>query len=471
MDFLDLTQMGFANLWRTKLRTILTILGVIIGIGALTSMISFGTGMQKNITDAFKKNDLFTSLNVTARKIDLQQIAEGDMEGIQQELNKKSIALNDSVVTEIKKIPGVELAFPEISIPVKIQYRGKETTTSLRAIPAEMKEFPPFNKMKYGSFFTGNSSDEVALRNSLLKNLKISISANDSIKTDTSTNFLYMPADSLINDSVKIITKVIDLSGIIRNPFGMMMGGMKKMPFKDSVINMKICGIVRDPEDFGQDRFGRGIFVPVNTAKKIPQLGFKDVFELLGDNTNKGQYSSIYVRVKDVKNMTSVSNQLKSMGLNVFAFSEQLKSIKRAFLIMDSLLGAVGIIALVVAALGIINTMLMSILERTREIGIMKSIGGSEGEIKTIFFVEASVIGFIGAIFGIGLGWGVTRIANMIMNAKLLPQDLPKVDLFYFPWWLIAGAIAFSIVISLAAGLYPAIRAARIDPVRALRHD
>jgi putative ABC transport system permease protein len=384
---------------------------------------------------------------------------------------KKSVALNDSIVTEIKKIPEVELAFPEISIPVKIQYRGKETTTSLRAIPAEMKEFPPFNKMKYGSFFTGNSSGEVALRNSLLKNLKISISANDSIKKDTSTNFLYMPADSLINDSVQIITKVIDLPGIIRNPFGMMMGGMKKMPFKDSVINMKICGIVRDPEDFGQDRFGRGIFVPVNTAKKIPQLGFKDVFELLGDNTNKGQYSSIYVRVKDVKNMTSVSNQLKSMGLNVFAFSEQLKSVKRAFLIMDSLLGAVGIIALVVAALGIINTMLMSILERTREIGIMKSIGGSEGEIKTIFFVEASVIGFIGAIFGIGLGWGVTRIANVIMNAKLLPQDLPKVDLFYFPWWLIVGAIAFSIVISLAAGLYPAIRAARIDPVRALRHD
>ena len=471
MDFLDLTQMGFANLWRTKLRTILTVLGVIIGIGALTSMVSFGTGMQKNITDAFKKNDLFTSLNVTAKKIDLQRIAEGDVEGIQQELSKKSVELNDSVITEIKKIPEIELVFPEIIIPVKIQYRGKETTTSLRAIPVEMKEFPPFNKMKYGAFFSSNSSREVALRNSLLKNLQISVTTGDSIRTDTATHFLQMPADSLINDTMKIITKVVDLSGILRNPFGMMMGGMKHMPFKDSVISMKICGIVEDPEDFGQDRFGRGIFIPVNTAKKIPQLGFNNVWELLGDNQNKGQYNSLYVRVKDIKNMTSVTNRLKDMGLNVFAFSEQLKSIKRAFLIMDSLLGAVGIIALVVAALGIINTMLMSILERTREIGIMKSIGGSEGEIKTIFFTEASVIGFIGAIFGIGLGWVVTRIANIIMNAKLVPQDLPKVDLFYFPWWLIAGAIAFSIVISLAAGLYPAIRAARIDPVRALRHD
>jgi ABC-type antimicrobial peptide transport system permease subunit len=113
----------------------------------------------------------------------------------------------------------------------------------------------------------------------------------------------------------------------------------------------------------------------------------------------------------------------------------------------------------------------MSILERTREIGIMKSIGGSEGEIRVIFFTEAATIGFTGAIFGLILGWFVTRVANVIINSKLRPEDLPEVDMFYFPWWLILGAMAFSILLSLAAGLYPAGRAARIDPVRALRHD
>ena len=116
-------------------------------------------------------------------------------------------------------------------------------------------------------------------------------------------------------------------------------------------------------------------------------------------------------------------------------------------------------------------TMVMSILERTREIGIMKAIGGSEKEIKLIFFVEAGFIGTLGAIFGLILGWLVTRIANQIVNAKLIPQDELPVDLFYFPLWLLLGATAFSILISLAAGLYPAIRAARIDPVKALRHD
>jgi putative ABC transport system permease protein len=115
--------------------------------------------------------------------------------------------------------------------------------------------------------------------------------------------------------------------------------------------------------------------------------------------------------------------------------------------------------------------MIMSILERTREIGIMKAVGGSENQIKIIFFVEAAFIGLIGALFGLALGWFVSRIANVIINTKLAPLDSPEVDLFYFPLWLITGAIAFSILVSLAAGLYPAIRAARIDPVRALRHD
>jgi len=121
--------------------------------------------------------------------------------------------------------------------------------------------------------------------------------------------------------------------------------------------------------------------------------------------------------------------------------------------------------------LGIVNTMIMSILERTREIGIMKAIGGSEIQIKWIFFVEAGSIGFIGAIFGLLLGWIVTRISNQIANSQFLPAGEPQVDFFYFPLWLILGAIAFSVILSLIAGLYPAIRAARIDPVKALRHD
>jgi putative ABC transport system permease protein len=138
---------------------------------------------------------------------------------------------------------------------------------------------------------------------------------------------------------------------------------------------------------------------------------------------------------------------------------------------MDAVLGAVGTIALIVAALGIINTMVMSILERRREIGVMKAIGGSENDIKMIFIVEAGTIGFVGAVLGLLLGWVVTRIANFVANSYLLPEEAPLINLFHFPAWLVAGAVAFSVVVSLAAGLYPAVRAARVDPVTALRHD
>jgi putative ABC transport system permease protein len=169
--------------------------------------------------------------------------------------------------------------------------------------------------------------------------------------------------------------------------------------------------------------------------------------------------------------ITPVREAVEEMGFGVLAVIDQLEEIKQTFLIMDALLGAVGTIALIVAALGIINTMVTSILERTREIGVMKAVGGSETDIRWIFFSEAATIGVIGGAFGLALGWAVTRIANAVANHYLRPQGVPEVDLFYMPVWLIAGALVFSVCVSLLAGLYPASRAARVDPVQALRHD
>jgi len=256
----------------------------------------------------------------------------------------------------------------------------------------------------------------------------------------------------------------------MRNPFMLLMRP-GNLPVKDSVMRFPIGGILPAEMEFTGNRFQGGAVIPMVTGRKMPNLGFSSVWDIVGKASDNDGYGSVYVRVNSTADQVRVKKQLEAMGLNVFALSDQLKEIKQAFLVMDSLLGAIGFIALFVAALGIINTLLMSILERTREIGIMKSIGGSEGEIRTIFFTEAATIGLIGAIFGLITGWLVTRVANTIINARLKPEDLPQVDLFYFPWWLILGATAFSIVLSLAAGLYPAGRAARIDPVSALRHD
>jgi putative ABC transport system permease protein len=144
---------------------------------------------------------------------------------------------------------------------------------------------------------------------------------------------------------------------------------------------------------------------------------------------------------------------------------------KRAFILLDLLLGLVGSIALTVASLGIINTMVMSILERTREIGIMKAVGGSDEDIRRIFLIEATLIGFVGGAFGIVLGWAVGRVINLGANIYLQNQGAPAANLFTIPWWLVAGGVGFALLISLLAGSFPAMRAARLDPIQALRHD
>jgi ABC-type antimicrobial peptide transport system permease subunit len=149
-----------------------------------------------------------------------------------------------------------------------------------------------------------------------------------------------------------------------------------------------------------------------------------------------------------------------------------LEQFRTVFLIIDSVLGLLGGISLLVASFGIANTMIMSILERTREIGIMKAIGAEDREIKLIFFVEAAVLGLVGGVIGVLSAWAVDAIANRLAYRFFLkPNGASFVDFFFLPPWLSIGAILFALIVSILAALYPAARAARIDPVRALRHD
>jgi len=474
MKFWDMIELGFDNLRRAKLRTILTTLGVVIGIGALTSMVSFGTGMQKNITDAFQANDLFTSMFITSKEINVEEVTEGNFEQLAEALRKPAMPLSDSTVEVIQQIPGVDIAFPEIRFPVKVQVDSHETRTRLRALPAIMGQKKPFNKLMSGEFFTDDTSKHIVINWSTLKKLNMFIQDPEHLAKlsleDSLRGMRTVHPDSIIGKSIKIVSAVLDGSQLSSNPMQFLMSSGRSL-ISESVTEYKICGIHKKSTAFSENQFRGGIIAPIQTAQNIPRLGFSSVWELLGSIGKEGTYSSIYVRVNQIEDMKPVRQIIKKMGLHVFSISDQLEEFKRGFLILDSLLGAVGTIALFVAALGIINTMVMSILERTREIGIMKAIGGSENEIRMIFFVEAATIGLIGAFFGLILGWIVTRIANVIANSQFLPKGEPPVDFFYFPIWLILGAVAFSIVVSLAAGLYPANRAARVDPVKALRHD
>lgn len=473
MTLSDMVGLALDNLRRTKLRTTLTTLGVVIGIGALASMVSFGTGMQRNITDAFEANDLFTTMFVTAKSISLEEIGSGDPDVIADAMSQTASTLDDSTLESLREIPGVEIAFPEVSFPVKIRLWGQETRTTLRALPAAMGEYRPYNQLACGEFFSDDTSLTAVLSWNTLKRLKVQVSDGDrpveAGAEDSTSEFLVVEADSLLGETIEVVSVVLDPSALGGGMMGLM--GLGRAPVAESVTPLTIGGVVKPSSAFSEGQVQGGVLVPIETARTIPSLGFSSVWDLLGGAGRPGTYSSIYVRVARPADLKPVREAIEGAGLHVFSIGDELREIRRGFLVVDSILGAIGTIALIVAALGIANTMVMSILERTREIGIMKAIGGSEGEIKMIFFVEAAVIGAAGAVLGLLLGYGVTRVANLVVNARLLPEGELPINLFYFPLWLIFGAFGFSVLVSLIAGLYPAVRAAAIDPVRALRHD
>jgi putative ABC transport system permease protein len=470
----EMARLAFGNLWKMRLRTALTVLGVVIGIGALVSMVSFGTGMEKNVTEAFLENDLFTSLQVTPYKINVNEAMRGNPRAVIQQSKTDTSMLDEKALRKIRSLPNVAIAFPEVRFPVKVRFQGKEATTNARAMPAEMGRFKPFKKLLTGTFFLDDSSRAVVVSPRLLKDLKIrlidpkdpkKITIEDTLKGMRSVN-----QDSIAGREVELVTSVLDVERIMQNPFAVL-DVQSRLPFSEKTSRFRIAGIARQAGGFEQGFFESGLILPMKTAESLPRFNFSSVWDILNRKENSGAYSSLYVRVKKMEDLPPVKKEIENMGYGVLSIADQLEDFKKGFLIFDTVLGAVGTIALIVAALGIINTMVMSILERTREIGIMKAVGGSETDIRGIFFVEAGVIGFIGGVFGLVLGWLVTRVANAVANMYVAKQGGMHMEFFYIPTWLILGAMAFSILVSLAAGLYPAFRAARVNPVEALRHD
>jgi len=218
-----------------------------------------------------------------------------------------------------------------------------------------------------------------------------------------------------------------------------------------------------------------GLMIPLEQAKTIFNEALTGRPSVLAPApaAEKKTYQALTVKVTSPAAVQDVEDKIAAAGYTAFSLMDALKNAKRIFIVLDIVLGLIGSIALVVSSLGIVNTMVMSILERTREIGIMKAIGGSDADVRGIFLVEAAAIGLLGGVFGVALAWMVGRVIMFGANIYVRSQqaDAPAVDVFSMPLWLIALGIGFSVLVSLVAGSFPARRAAKLDPIQALRHD
>src|SRR5271170_2533552 len=182
-------------------------------------------------------------------------------------------------------------------------------------------------------------------------------------------------------------------------------------------------------------------------------------------------YSSLNVRVGSPNQVPVVEDAIKKMGFSAFSLADATSSMRQFFAVLDAFLAIFGSLALAVASIGIVNTLVMAILERRREIGIMKALGASDADVRGLFFAEAGAMGLVGGAAGVTLGWAIGRLINFGTNIYLERQHFPSAQIWSVPLWLVLGAVAFSIVVSLLSGLYPAARAARLDPVQALRYE
>jgi len=190
------------------------------------------------------------------------------------------------------------------------------------------------------------------------------------------------------------------------------------------------------------------------------------------DQLAKQGYSSFIVKVDQSSNAAAVAKTIRdTYKVGASDAQTQIKQQLAIFNILGLVLGGIGGIALVVAAVGVVNTMIMSILERTREIGVMRAVGARRGTVSLLFTFEAALLGFWGGVFGLALGYGAVLIANPIINRQLSGNNISSSNIITLPIWLIIGVVALTTVIGILAGLYPARRAAHLDPVEALRYE
>lgn len=455
--------MAGQNLWRTRLRTFLTLIGVVIGIGALISMVSFGTGLEKNITEKLKSNDMFTSLTISTKAVSFNR--KPTDRNKTADTTEKAVLLNDSLLHVLQARPEVAIVYPKLNLPVRIELGSNDATTYAGNLPMEMKGQAPYNQLYAGHFFSNDSAQEVIVSLKFFEHLGIELSnkAHISNHKRIDTTMQLALADTMIGKTIHIYTASLKSM----SPLALMMGGVDEL-IKEHETQVKIVGITKETQ-FAGPNLSEDILLPMQTAKSLPNIGFNRVSDFLDKATRGNQYNSIYVKTKSMEDLAVIKTFLDQQHINYFSIDDGLGEMKKAFLILDSILGILGFISLMVAGFGIVNTMLMSILERRREIGIMKAIGGKNRDIRMIFFFEAGFIGVVGALGGIAMGWALTRIANFVVNESYIKGSEDYVNLFSFPWWLISGSIAFAVLISLLAGLYPAIKASKINPIDALR--
>lgn len=440
MKTLDLFRLIFGNLNRRKARVALTAIGVVIGTAAVVILVSLAIGLQKNANEQlYGIGDL--------RQIQVYPTYGGGggpgpipmPGGKGGEVETKLLTLK--ALDEIRAIPGVAKVIPRDYMMANAMLR--------------------FNKMDGYSNIIASGTDDLSELGLEARQGEAKLQRGTIVIGPMVANSFYNPRlrpgqeppppPDLYGQTIQFIFVKWDNEG--------------KEIRKSAMF--KVVGVLKETR--GESDWS--MYMRLDEAKSYNEWAMGRRI-----NYNKDGYGQVVVVVDQVENAVNVSKQITEIGFQAYTPQAYLQGINNFYMILQVIFGGVGAIALLVAAIGIANTMAMAILERTREIGLMKAIGATNRDVLAIFLGEAAGIGFVGGLGGVAIGWlagqGINVVAIVYLANQTAQQGgMPPSVAVYTPLWLPAFALVFATFIGLISGLYPALRAATMVPVLALKYE
>lgn len=461
MKFPDLLIMSMNNLRRRKLRTVLTVLGVIIGTAAIVVMVSLGIGLNEMTMEQIASWGSLTTIEVYS------QSSGGGMQMMGAAMSSQNSEsepnyITDKVIDNFKRIPHVTGVSPVLNMNV-VMRQGAYISTYVQ-LKGVSQSYLEQLELAEGRL---PQPGELGL-----------VFGNGVIRdfTNAKTGKGYWDTGEMpdVDPMGKPMFVIFDMDAYYQSQgSGSSSDGTPVKPPKKYMI--ETTGMLAGGEN-GYSNYSWYVFTDIDGLKAQLKKVFKKGTPIPGQPTNKkGKplnqlvYNSAEVFVDDMENVTQVQEQLAAMGYQVNSQMDFLESSRQQSNMVQAVLGGIGAVSLFVAAIGIANTMMMSIYERTKEIGVMKVLGCDMGNIRNMFLIESGFIGFMGGTIGVALSYGVSAIVNRFVNMSQsmgLSGDLSRI-----PPWLSMAAIGFAVFVGMAAGFMPAVRAMKLSPLAAIRNE
>jgi putative ABC transport system permease protein len=448
MGFFDLISLILDNLGRRKARVALTAVGVIIGTAAVVVLVSLAIGLQRNATQQLGGIGDLTQIQVMPNYGGGPGGPGGPMPV--QAVGGKGVAagpapeqklITEQTLSELTALPNVDAVIPRdyLQASAMIQYNRLESYVGLTGVGVHDLSVMGLQS-RSGSLVLERGTAVIGAM----------ISQNFFDPRPRPGQDPPQPPDLMDANLKLVLMKYTQDGQEIR----------KSVP-------LRVIGVIA--ESRGEADYS--IYVPLEDLTAFNEWAIGRRI-----NRNRDGYAQAVVKVNDVKNVLDVTDQVTAMGYQAYTPQSFVQGINSFYVVLQVIFGGVGAIALLVAAIGIANTMAMAILERTREIGLMKAIGATNRDVLSVFLGEAAGIGFLGGLGGVLLGWSAGQVINVLAMAYLAGQasqtgGLPPSVAVYTPLWLPVFALIFATFIGLISGLYPALRAATLIPVNALKYE